>query len=175
MAFRRGCHIAGPATPLAGPAGAAWWHNSFRGGADGGTICEMEVFTHGEQVVSATFVTPYSPGFPGLVPGQCFTDEILEFVSSLDTPEVLRIPGRARLPRLRQQGPTPHRPNRPTQPRSSPAPGRLAVMAVPGGNAPSRPPLRRAQRPYCLHSWHPDTSASEPVNTEGGTDVRPDR
>ncbi|MCU1651792.1 MAG: hypothetical protein QOI50_6624 [Pseudonocardiales bacterium] len=42
----------------------------------------------GEQVVSATFVTPYPPGFPVLVPGQCFSSEILEFMSSLDTPEV---------------------------------------------------------------------------------------
>jgi arginine decarboxylase len=42
----------------------------------------------GEQVVSATFVTPYPPGFPVLVPGQRFSSEILEFMSSLDTPEV---------------------------------------------------------------------------------------
>ena len=42
----------------------------------------------GERVVSATFVTPYPPGFPVLVPGQCFSEEILEFMSSLDTPEV---------------------------------------------------------------------------------------
>jgi arginine decarboxylase len=42
----------------------------------------------GEQVVSATFVTPYPPGFPVLVPGQCFSSEIMEFMSSLDTPEV---------------------------------------------------------------------------------------
>jgi arginine decarboxylase len=42
----------------------------------------------GEDVVSATFVTPYPPGFPVLVPGQCFSEEILEFMSGLDTPEV---------------------------------------------------------------------------------------
>jgi arginine decarboxylase len=42
----------------------------------------------GEDVVSATFVTPYPPGFPVLVPGQCFSEEILAFMSSLDTPEV---------------------------------------------------------------------------------------
>jgi arginine decarboxylase len=42
----------------------------------------------GRQVVSATFVTPYPPGFPVLVPGQCFSTEILDFMSSLDTPEV---------------------------------------------------------------------------------------
>ena len=42
----------------------------------------------GEQVVSATFVTPYPPGYPVLVPGQCFSSEIMEFMSDLDTPEV---------------------------------------------------------------------------------------
>ena len=42
----------------------------------------------GQQVVSATFVTPYPPGFPVLVPGQLFSAEILEFMCSLDTPEV---------------------------------------------------------------------------------------
>jgi arginine decarboxylase len=42
----------------------------------------------GQQVVSATFVTPYPPGFPVLVPGQLFSPQILEFMRSLDTPEV---------------------------------------------------------------------------------------
>jgi arginine decarboxylase len=42
----------------------------------------------GEQVVSATFVTPYPPGFPVLVPGQTFSHDILSFMSSLDTPEI---------------------------------------------------------------------------------------
>jgi arginine decarboxylase len=42
----------------------------------------------GEQVVSATFVTPYPPGFPVLVPGQLFSREILSYMSSLDTKEV---------------------------------------------------------------------------------------
>jgi arginine decarboxylase len=42
----------------------------------------------GQPVVSATFVTPYPPGFPVLVPGQLFSEEILEFMRSLDTPEV---------------------------------------------------------------------------------------
>jgi arginine decarboxylase len=43
---------------------------------------------NGEQVVSATFVTPYPPGFPVLVPGQVFSAQILDFMRSLDTPEV---------------------------------------------------------------------------------------
>jgi len=42
----------------------------------------------GQPVVSATFVTPYPPGFPVLVPGQLFSPQILEFMRSLDTPEV---------------------------------------------------------------------------------------
>jgi len=42
----------------------------------------------GQPVVSATFVSPYPPGFPVLVPGQLFSREILEFMRSLDTPEV---------------------------------------------------------------------------------------
>jgi arginine decarboxylase len=42
----------------------------------------------GQDVVSATFVAPYPPGFPVLVPGQLFSRAILEFMGSLDTPEV---------------------------------------------------------------------------------------
>jgi arginine decarboxylase len=42
----------------------------------------------GEPVVSATFVTPYPPGFPVLVPGQLFSDQILTYLEDLDTPEV---------------------------------------------------------------------------------------
>ena len=43
---------------------------------------------NGQPVVSATFVTPYPPGLPVLVPGQLFSPQILEFMRSLDTPEV---------------------------------------------------------------------------------------
>lgn len=42
----------------------------------------------GVDVVSATFVTPYPPGFPVLVPGQVFSRQILSFIRSLDTPEI---------------------------------------------------------------------------------------
>lgn len=42
----------------------------------------------GIDVVSATFVTPYPPGFPVLVPGQVFSREILTFLRDLDTPEI---------------------------------------------------------------------------------------
>ena len=43
---------------------------------------------NGDLVVSATYVTPYPPGFPVLVPGQVFSPEILAFMGSLGTPEV---------------------------------------------------------------------------------------
>jgi Orn/Lys/Arg decarboxylase, C-terminal domain len=43
---------------------------------------------NGEPVVSATYLTPYPPGFPVLVPGQMFSQQILAFMQSLDTPEV---------------------------------------------------------------------------------------
>jgi arginine decarboxylase len=39
---------------------------------------------NGQQVVSANFVTPYPPGYPVLV----FSQQILSFMRSLDTPEV---------------------------------------------------------------------------------------
>jgi arginine decarboxylase len=42
----------------------------------------------GEQVVSTTYVTPYPPGYPVLVPGQVFSPQILSFMRALDTPEV---------------------------------------------------------------------------------------
>jgi arginine/lysine/ornithine decarboxylase len=38
--------------------------------------------------VSATYVTPYPPGFPVLVPGQVFSREVLQFMRELDTPEI---------------------------------------------------------------------------------------
>jgi arginine decarboxylase len=43
---------------------------------------------NGKHVVSTTYVTPYSPGFPVLVPGQVFSQQILSFMRSLDTPEI---------------------------------------------------------------------------------------
>ncbi|WP_374023807.1 aminotransferase class I/II-fold pyridoxal phosphate-dependent enzyme [Mycobacterium sp. HNNTM2301] len=42
----------------------------------------------GLDVVSATYVTPYPPGFPVLVPGQLFSRGILQFMRDLDTPEI---------------------------------------------------------------------------------------
>jgi len=48
----------------------------------------FEKLDAGIDVVSATFVTPYPPGFPVLVPRQVFSREILTFIRDLDTPEI---------------------------------------------------------------------------------------
>lgn len=42
----------------------------------------------GREVVSATFIIPYPPGFPILVPGQVISDEIIEFLRKLDVKEI---------------------------------------------------------------------------------------
>ncbi|MFV5996905.1 aminotransferase class I/II-fold pyridoxal phosphate-dependent enzyme [Streptomyces sp. NPDC056231] len=42
----------------------------------------------GRPVVSATFVTPYPPGFPVLVPGQVVSKDILAYMAALDTREI---------------------------------------------------------------------------------------
>jgi len=43
---------------------------------------------HGREVVSTTFVIPYPPGFPILVPGQVINEEILHFLMKLDVTEI---------------------------------------------------------------------------------------
>lgn len=42
----------------------------------------------GRVAVSASFVIPYPPGFPVLVPGQVVSDEILDFLQALDVTEI---------------------------------------------------------------------------------------
>ncbi|MCT8329474.1 aminotransferase class I/II-fold pyridoxal phosphate-dependent enzyme [Albidovulum sediminis] len=42
----------------------------------------------GEELVSASFVIPYPPGFPILVPGQVISAEILAFMRALDVREI---------------------------------------------------------------------------------------
>jgi arginine decarboxylase len=42
----------------------------------------------GDVLVSCTFVIPYPPGFPVLVPGQVVSMEILEFMLALDVKEI---------------------------------------------------------------------------------------
>ncbi|MGK0155077.1 MAG: arginine decarboxylase [Neolewinella sp.] len=47
-----------------------------------------EVIASGREVVSASFVTPYPPGFPVLVPGQVISEEILSYMRALDVTEI---------------------------------------------------------------------------------------
>ncbi len=42
----------------------------------------------GRELVSASFVTPYPPGFPVLVPGQVISEQILAFMRALDVKEI---------------------------------------------------------------------------------------
>jgi arginine decarboxylase len=42
----------------------------------------------GREVVSASFVIPYPPGFPILVPGQVVSQRILSFMKGLDVTEI---------------------------------------------------------------------------------------
>ena len=61
-----------------------------------GTNCEHMLMdgsveaalTKGRAVVSASFVTPYPPGFPILVPGQVVTADILAYLKALDVKEI---------------------------------------------------------------------------------------
>jgi arginine decarboxylase len=87
------------------------FHDAFRDGGDWPTpegdirrafylayddsICEYllhdelsERVRHGAKVVSASFVTPYPPGFPVLVPGQVVDLPVLSFIDSLDVKEI---------------------------------------------------------------------------------------
>ena len=52
---------------------------------DGGIDAAMDA---GREVVSATFIIPYPPGFPILVPGQVVSREILAFMRALDVSEI---------------------------------------------------------------------------------------
>ncbi|MBU6343606.1 MAG: hypothetical protein KGS48_19065, partial [Bacteroidetes bacterium] len=42
----------------------------------------------GCELVAASFVTPYPPGFPVLMPGQIVTTAILEYLLTLDVREI---------------------------------------------------------------------------------------
>jgi arginine decarboxylase len=48
----------------------------------------QQAIGEGREVVSATFVTPYPPGFPVLVPGQVISQEILDYLKALDVKEI---------------------------------------------------------------------------------------
>ena len=47
-----------------------------------------ESLASGKELVSASFVTPYPPGFPILVPGQVISDDIIAFMRELDITEI---------------------------------------------------------------------------------------
>ncbi len=65
----------------------------------------------GKTVVSASFIIPYPPGFPILVPGQVVSQEILSFMRALDVSEIhgyrpdlgLRVFTEAALKRVRKK------------------------------------------------------------------------
>ena len=42
----------------------------------------------GPDLVSASFVIPYPPGFPIMVPGQVITQETIDFMRKLDVKEI---------------------------------------------------------------------------------------
>jgi arginine decarboxylase len=52
---------------------------------EGGVDAAMDT---GREVVSASFIIPYPPGFPILVPGQVVSREILSFMRALDVSEI---------------------------------------------------------------------------------------
>ena len=47
-----------------------------------------DAMERGDEVVSASFIIPYPPGFPILVPGQVVSEEILSFMRALDVSEI---------------------------------------------------------------------------------------
>ena len=47
-----------------------------------------DAMEQGRDVVSASFIIPYPPGFPILVPGQVISEEILAFMRALDVSEI---------------------------------------------------------------------------------------
>jgi arginine decarboxylase len=48
----------------------------------------LSVMASGRTLVASTFVIPYPPGFPVLVPGQVLSDEIINFLIVLDVSEI---------------------------------------------------------------------------------------
>ncbi|RYM34658.1 aminotransferase class I/II-fold pyridoxal phosphate-dependent enzyme [Brumimicrobium glaciale] len=87
----------------------SYFHNSFRAvpGVPGGNLREafflayeednyeyvplnecLKVMETGRALVASTFVIPYPPGFPVLVPGQVISKEIVNFMTALDVSEI---------------------------------------------------------------------------------------
>lgn len=48
----------------------------------------LEAMKDGRELVSSSFVIPYPPGFPVLVPGQVISEEIIHFMLALDVTEI---------------------------------------------------------------------------------------
>lgn len=48
----------------------------------------LPVMKQGKELVASSFVIPYPPGFPVLVPGQVVSTEIIEFLLALDVSEI---------------------------------------------------------------------------------------
>ncbi len=48
----------------------------------------LKTMSDGRELVSASFVIPYPPGFPVLVPGQVVSEEIIRFMLALDVKEI---------------------------------------------------------------------------------------
>ncbi len=87
----------------------SYFHHSFRAapGVPGGNLREayflaydeenyeyvplnecLSIMEKGRNLVASTFVIPYPPGFPVLVPGQVVSDEIINFLTALDVSEI---------------------------------------------------------------------------------------
>jgi arginine decarboxylase len=47
-----------------------------------------EVIEQGKELVASSFVIPYPPGFPVLVPGQVVSGEIIRFMIAIDVKEI---------------------------------------------------------------------------------------
>ncbi len=48
----------------------------------------LTMLSIGQELVSASFVIPYPPGFPVLVPGQVINEEIINFLIAIDVKEI---------------------------------------------------------------------------------------
>lgn len=87
----------------------SYFHNSFQAvpGVPGGNLREayflayneenyeyvplnecLSIIQNGRLLVASTFVIPYPPGFPVLVPGQVISEEIINFMNALDVSEI---------------------------------------------------------------------------------------
>lgn len=48
----------------------------------------LKALASGRKLVSTTFIIPYPPGFPILVPGQVISQETVTFMRALDVKEI---------------------------------------------------------------------------------------